>query len=154
MSFDPMILMPMINSAAIVTHTGTTAKTAVLTLPIKAGNMGPNDCYICLIMWSVTNNANLKTVDVDFGATNILNIAASSQSGQQVMIMVQNRNSLSSQLSNQLVVSALYGSSGNPLVTLTENTGNDLNLVISATLASAADSFSIENATPYIWKNN
>lgn len=152
MSFAPAILIPQLNSSTAVTHTGSTSKTAVLTQTIKGGQMEANDMLIVIITWFVTNNANLKTLDIDWGATNVLNIAASGQAGQTTLLWIHNRNSQSSQISGQLTNSALFGANGNALVTATENTANNVTLTYSVTLATGTDSFVFENVTPFIWK--
>ena len=157
MSFEPPVLNPALNltTASSVTGLTTTSKTLLGSITIKGGQMGLNDCLIILADWFVTNSAGNKTIDIDFGSTNVLTTTASGQSGQTVMVMIHNRNSLSSQLCNQVAVTAFYGASSNSFVSATENTANDITISFFGTVATAnADTITLENLSPFIWKNN
>lgn len=130
--------------------TGSTTKTALATITIPAGIMGPNDVAEVEWLCSYTNNANNKTFDVDFGATNFHSQVTATNACNSQKKFIFNRNSITSQVSSAINVS--YGAVAASLVTMSENTANSIAVKFSVTLASAADSATLERFSVNIIK--
>lgn len=130
--------------------TGSTAKTALATITIPAGMMGVNDGVEVEWLCSYTNNANAKQFDVDFGATNFHSQSTTTQFTNVQKKFIFNRNSLTSQVANQINLS--YGNVTTALVTMSENTANSVVVTFSITLANAGDSATLERFSVNIIK--
>lgn len=154
MSFSPLIYIPLNGVFANITHTGTVARTAVTSFPIKGNSMGANDILIVSARWSCTNSINNKTYEIELGSTNFFNLTQNSQGNYSVIKYVQNRNSLTSQISSRLadVPSYLVGTAA--LVTMAENTANDLTVTFYVTLANSGEAVTINSIQPYILKSS
>lgn len=95
--------MVLFDSAVAVALTGTLTKTALATVDVPAGVMGPNSTLRVLPVWSYTNSANNKVIGVEVGTampgTTIYMRTRTTTAGETPLIEVQNRGAKSSQIS-------------------------------------------------------
>lgn len=133
------------NSGAAVAHTGTVAETTLATIPIRGGLIGLNGMMRITTLWSVTNNANNKLLRIRFNGTAFASGGFPSVASVRLAGEIFNRNSLSSQVGGPANFSTLYGSTTAAVVTSTHATTGNLNLTITAELASAGDTATLES---------
>lgn len=135
-------------SAVQVSNTGNTLETILATIPIPA-NIGVNSTLKITAFFGANNNSNNKTVRIRYGssgsgiggtavsATNI-----TTQLGLNLVVTIANRNSASSQV-------ATTGNSGGfgfaAPITLTVNTTNASEIVLTGQLATGTDTVSVES---------
>jgi len=131
-------------SAVASAVTGTTTKTALATIAIPAGAIGPNGSVHVTMLWSMTNNANNKTFNVELDGTIFYGITFANQSSLQAISIIRNRNSESSQVG---FTNATTGLGAATLVTAAIDTSVAKNLTISGTLANSADTITLEGYT-------
>lgn len=153
MSFSPLIYIPLNGVYSSVVHTGTLVRTALHSFVIKGGSIGGNDVLIYPARWTCTNSANNKTYEVEFGSTNFFNLTQASQANYSVIKYVQNRNSLTSQISSRLADVPSYLTNTAALVTMAENTANDITVTFYATLANDTETITLTFVQPYILKS-
>ena len=135
-------------SGAAVPLTGGTGETTLATITVPAGLMGLNGIIQIRTTWSMTNNANNKTCRVRFsGASGTQFLAAVLPSAQtaQNMCIIQNRNSLSSQVGHTSGTFNSFNFNTGALTTASVNTAVDTTIVISGQLASGADTMTLES---------
>lgn len=128
-------------SAVAVAHTGTVAKTVKVTVPVPASAIGPNGMIRFSILGSMTNNANGKTINVEFDGNQFYNITLTNQAAMQAIGFIRNRNSETSQVGFTNSTSGIGAAS---IATAAVDTTVSKNLTIAITLANAADTFTIE----------
>lgn len=134
-------------SAVAASVTGTLSETALATVTIKAGVMGTNGQLRITTLWSHTNSANTKTERVrlgGIGGTAFLEVNATTTDSGQLMTMIRNRNSASSQ------VGADRGSSGlgllaGAIATASLDTAAAQDIAITGQLVTAAESITLES---------
>lgn len=130
-------------SAAAAAHTGTTAETTLATITIPANAMGANGRVEIEVLWSATNNANVKTARAKFGATTILSTALTSNASLRISNFVANRNATNSQIIGANTGTG-FGASTSAVVTAAIDTTAAVNITITAQLANAADTMTLE----------
>lgn len=133
-------------SAVAASHTGNTTETALATITIPAGEMGPNGWVEVYTLWSVTNNANNKTPRIrlgGIGGTAFYNLATANTTYGRLLTNISNRNSAASQIGMPADVQG-WGFAPNAVVTATVNTANAQDLVISCQLATGTDTCTLE----------
>jgi len=118
------------NLATPVVLTGTTSETTMLTVSIPASLMNKRGRASVILLLSLTNNANAKTVKVKFGGQIIATATSTSQSLLGFSTWLLNLNSETSQKSNSAVS-----------FTVDTTIANDL--VITGQLANAGDTVTI-----------
>jgi hypothetical protein len=132
-------------SAVPVSVTGTVNETTLATVTIPAGAMGLNGGLQIRTLWTVTNNANAKTLRVKFGSMLALQLQAAGATGAQALTCIRNRNSASSQ------VGFAPGSNGLGTTVLstpslgTENSATNVTLDITAQLGVGTDTATLES---------
>lgn len=135
----PLILA---NKAVPASVTGTVAETALATITIPGGLMGPNGSIRVTPIFSITNNANNKSLGIKLGGQSIFAIGLTTNSAYQAIATARNRGSQSAQLST---------SGGGYAAVFTANTNVDTSvdqvLTINGTLANAADTITLEGYT-------
>lgn len=128
--------------------TGTTVETVLKTLPIKAGDMGPNDVLKILHQWSVSGTPNARTIRIYLGGTGgtlYKNIAMpNNDQSHKSFIYIWNRGALNSQVGFDATNSTGQGRSGNAVVTSAINFGADVDIVATGQLGNVADSITCE----------
>lgn len=142
--FLPQKTIVLAASGVAVSHTGTITKTALVTIVVPGGLMGPQGRLRVTALWTNNNNANNKTVFIEFGATGFLGSTNTTTIAQNQQITIANRNSLSSQVGFGGLFGG-FGASGAAVTTSAINTAIDQNLVFSVQLANAADTAALEH---------
>ncbi len=140
---------PLAGSAVAASHTGNTNETALATVNIPAGALGPNGRLRIWEQWTFTNNGNNKSLRTRLGGisgTQIYAAGFTTQIGYTQIISVMNRNSASSQLFNNVSGSSggIGQAGGTWPNTGAVDTSVSQDLVISAALSNAADTVTLE----------
>lgn len=110
--------------------TGTTLETTLLTIPIKGGLMGLGSRLQELAFFTMTNNANVKTLRAKIGGNTIAIGTSSNLNATGFNFWLLNRNSQSSQYNNNATSFAI-------------DTSVDFDLVITGQLANDADTLTL-----------
>lgn len=139
------------HGAAGYSHTGDTNETALVTVTIPAGAMGPNGFLLILTSWQVNNDASAKTGRVRLNGIAGTSFLASSLANQVFgshPTQIHNRNNASSQVGaspggNQVG----FGVGTSAPVTAAIDTTAAVDLVISGQLADGADTITLETYT-------
>ncbi len=137
-------------SGAPITITGTTAETAFATIAVPAGSMGPNGSVrITFVGSCAPSSANLKTFRVRFGglagtAYGALTLTTALALRDQRQI--QNRNSTASQIGmNSSAPAGGWGQANAAIVTSVVDTSQAVDIVLTGTLSSAAETMVLES---------
>lgn len=134
------------SSAVAVSVTGTTNETVLATITIPAGAMGINGGVMIHSAWTITNNANTKTLRIRLNG--IAGTAYLSQSPASVLSFIdfgrriRNRNSASSQVG---IINSTGSTSGGAVVTSSIDTTVSVDLVITAQLGVGTDTATLES---------
>lgn len=137
---------PWAQLAVAASVTGTVTETVLATIAIPAGLMGVNGMLRITPLWSVTNNANAKTLMVRLGGTSISTAGAASQATYQNLIILRNRGVANSQVS-PVTASTGNGFNGSAAATFAIDTSVAQNLTLTGTLGNAADTITLEGYT-------
>jgi hypothetical protein len=132
-------------SAAPVSHTGDALETALATIAIPAGAMGPNGQLRVTTQWSYTNSANNKTLRVRFGGTSGTSYLAQTSTATASAVFqnrMANRGAANSQVGNS---NTAFGASAAAIVTSAVDTDAAVNLVLAAQLANAGENVTLES---------
>lgn len=130
------------SGAASAAVTGTTNETTSATVTIPAGTMRANSALRITLITSQTNNANAKTLRVKLGASTLYSTSVASSASFQGMVVIRNRNSLSSQACFTGQTGA--GISGSAITTGAVDFSADVSLTITLQLGTGTDSFTLE----------
>ncbi len=126
------------------TVTGTLADTALATITIPGGSMGPNGRIEIDAYWTFTNSGNNKSLRIwwnGIGGTLIGGINLTATSSYREGRFIQNTGSASSQIAmNDAFGNGGFGAATAAAVTASVNTASPVDLVLSGTLASAGES--------------
>jgi hypothetical protein len=137
-------------SAVAVPLTGTTAETALVSIPIPAGAMGPNGVLRITTLWSHSGSANAKSLryrlgENDLTGAQLMNVTTTATLGIMLQRMVFNRASQASQITQASANAASFGTfAASPLAT-TVDTSIEQSLVISGQLVSAGETITLES---------
>lgn len=135
------------SSGASVSLTGTLAETALATISIPGGAMGPNGLLRVTTLWTFTNSANMKTLRVRFGGmtgVRYLDLDITAQSQAHVVTVIRNRNNQASQIGYLAATSGSFGVNNGVNTTSTVNTAVAQDLVIPAQLAVTTETITLE----------
>lgn len=137
------------SSGLAVANTGDTNENTVATISVPGGAMGPNGFIRIISLWSTTANTNTKTMRTKFNGTTYTTLShtAGTATSGQVMTIINNRNSLSSQVGGQSVFSGLGGSITAGVTTSAHATAGDLNITLTAQCAVGSDTITLERYT-------
>ncbi len=134
-------------SAVPASVTGTLTETVLATIPIPAGAMGVNGGVRIYAYWSATNNANAKTVSFRLGGTLV---AATGSIANNLSMCnfqeIRNRGAFNQQMVRQNP-SGPFGAATGAIVNIAVDTSQTQNLTLTATLANAADTITLEGYT-------
>lgn len=139
------------SAAGTTPLTGTTDETAVVSIAIPAGAMGPNGILRITLTLSYTSSANNKTFRLRFGAANDLSGTAFLQRTETTLRRfsdvrsIMNRGSASSQIGSTGVGNGAFGSFNVANVTSAVNTAQTSYLIISGQLANSGEQFVVES---------
>jgi len=78
--------------------TGTSAETALATITVPAGTLGPHGRIVIETLWSMTNNADTKTAFIRIAGTAILGWGATTSSVFRAKTEIRNAGSRTSQV--------------------------------------------------------
>lgn len=127
------------SSGSVATVTGTTSATVAATIPVNMGNGGSVRLSVGL---SSTNNANVKILIVNLGATTIQTYAIDpSTDTQTAQIFIVGRGANDQYTTNLPSVNCV-GSGGTES---TEDASGNINITLLVQLANSADSVSVES---------
>ena len=132
-------------SAVPIAHTGTTAATVLVDVPIPADVMGPNGAVRVTAYWSMTNNTNSKNLVITWGGINaqIWSAGLTSVAGCACQVMVSNRGSTGSQVFTSGGTGVSYGTLPG-FGTASEDTGIAQRIRFTGNLANAGDTLTLE----------
>ena len=134
-------------SGAKISNTGNTTENTMATISVPASAMGPNGFVRVTSLWTTNGNTNTKTCRVRFNATAITTIshATATQLTAQAITVIQNRNSLASQVGAAI---SNYGADvavNAAQVTSTHDTSGALNITLTAQcVTSGTDTIDLE----------
>lgn len=131
---------------AAAAHTGSTSETALRTITIPGGALGPNGAVRITALFSWTSNANTKTLRVRFGGASgqaYLNTNVTSNASLSWQGVIVNRGGANSQIGVPNLAGGFGQSSGAPNSSSID-TANDVNIVLSGTLANGGDTVTLE----------
>lgn len=138
----PLVLF---QSGVAVSHTGNTNETTLATIAVPAGTIGANGQVDIEALFSHTNNANAKNLRIRMGSVILLFIAPTANAVTQTHTRFANRNSQASQVLFPVGGTSSWGSTTTAVSTLAENTALAVNITITAQLANAADTITLES---------
>jgi hypothetical protein len=134
-------------SAVAVSHTGTTAKTAVVTIPLPA--IGPNDQIRYQVAYSSVNSANNKTYAVTLNGVGGTDYFASTLTTNHILETGQkricNRGATNSQHGGLSAANIVGAASASAAVTSAIETNVSVNLCICITLANSGETAKVES---------
>ncbi len=123
--------------------TGTTLETTLVTLTIPAGLIGSNGKVKLYPLWSVTNNANNKTVRVKLGGSTGYFLQSSGYAQLSNLVIFRNFNSESVQKVSSGMSSGL-GSTTGAFTSLAIDTSAATTLTITGQLQVGTDTMTLE----------
>lgn len=135
-------------SAVAVPHTGNTNETTLATVAIPAGAMGLNGSLRVTTLWSCTNSGNNKTMRArlgGIGGSAFLAAVATTSASMRVMSILSNRDAANSQVGFPSGNSAGTGTSTGAIFTSAVDTSAEQTLVLTAQLASAGETITLES---------
>lgn len=133
-------------SAAAVSHTGDTVESTLATVVVPANAIGPNGQVIVEALFSMTNNANVKTAKFKFGATTVLSVGLTSVATAQQRRRIANRGLTNSQVTTgQTTTSEFASGVGTSIGTAAEDTTAAVTILITGTLATNTDTITLES---------
>jgi hypothetical protein len=143
-TYIPAILA---QSGVAVSVTGTLAETTLASVTIPGGLMGPNGSLRITLLWSNTNNANAKTVQVKIDGQIVSSANQANNASYQHLVIVHNRGSQSAQvMMRSSQVGGLAQNSTGTTVTAID-TSIDKVITFTGTLGVAGDTITLEGYT-------
>lgn len=133
-------------SAVAASVTGTTNETTLATILIPAGALGVNGSLRITTLWSYTNSANNKTIQVKFGGTAFFSAINTTTASYNDQTIIRNR-SVSTQVAHLANAGNRLGSSGSAPTTGAIDTAVAQTVTITGTLASAGETITLEGYT-------
>ncbi len=131
-------------------HTGSTAETALATLTLPGGSLGPNGALRITAVFSYSGTASAKTMRCRLGGSGlsgaqVANLASSSASSMLLQRMIQNRNVENAQIGPSATTGSSFGPSSNGIFTASVDTSVDQPIVFSGQLVTAAETIALES---------
>lgn len=132
------------NLAAPIVLKETTSETTLLTINIPDGLIGISGKVKIYPLYSMTNNANNKSLRVKLGGSTAFSTVVSNSSQSSALVIIRNIGSESVQKSSTSVVSGL-GNIGIALTTLAIDTSVATTITVTGQLANSADTMTLES---------
>ena len=129
---------------AAVALTGTTVETTLVTLTIPAGLIGSSGKVKLYPLWSVTNNANNKTVRVKLGGSTGYFLQSSGYAQLSNLVIFRNFNSESVQKVSSGLPAGL-GSTSGAFTSLTIDTSAATTIEVTGQLTNSGDTLTLES---------
>lgn len=144
---------------APVSVTGTTAETNLAALRIPANSMGKNGIIEVRLLWSYTNSSNTKTFIHKLATVSGLiggqfiagNQAVTTTASSQGLLITRNNNATNAQISWAANPGVPFSTTGAALIAGSIDTTQDVYVNISALLASAAETVTLQRATAIVY---
>ncbi|HCK84821.1 MAG TPA: hypothetical protein DHW63_09990 [Hyphomonadaceae bacterium] len=127
--------------------TGTTTETTLASVSVPAGAMGPNGVLRVTSLWKYTNSANSKTLKVQMGGVNFINVTPTTTNSFQAITTIANRNAANSQVapSSSAAADGAMGTEGANPTTGAVDTAAAQTLSFKATLANTGETITLES---------
>ena len=129
---------------AAVALTGTTVETTLVTLTIPAGLIGSSGKVKLYPLWSVTNNANNKTVRIKLGGSTGYFLQSSGYAQLSNLVIFRNFNSESVQKVSSGLPAGL-GSTSGAFTSLTIDTSAATTIEVTGQLTNSGDTLTLES---------
>jgi hypothetical protein len=133
------------SSSVGIAHTGTTAETILAAINIAPNAMGPKGRLRITTSYSYTNSGNNKIALVRFNAVQAASVTLTTSAQLRSQIEIANRNSLSSQLVSIPGNSTGFGTTTTELTTMSVDTSTNRPLTLTAALANAGETITLES---------
>jgi len=133
-------------SAVAVSAGADTNENTLATITIPAGIMGLNGALRVTTYWSLTNNANSKTLKVYFGGiggTTYLSVDRASAASFSTQTFVHNRGAANSQVGNSDAAANVFTATTDALTTSAIDTSAATTVVITGQKASSGDTLTL-----------
>lgn len=134
-------------SAVAISAPADTNENTLASIPVLGSALGANGIIRITTTWTVTNNANAKTLRVRFSGasgTQYLNAAAASMTGFSAIVEIANRNSIALQVGGAKYF-ASTPAAGWVAGTSAVDTSALTSLVITGQKATAGDTLTLES---------
>ena len=135
-------------SAIASSHTGDTNESTLASITVPGGLMGKKGRLVVTALWTVTNNANNKTLRTKLGATAYSGLVQPSVATVRQQVEIANRGAQNSQVAGPNGSGFTgFTSSTSPVTTSAEDTSADKTLALTGQLADAADTVTLQSYT-------
>lgn len=136
--------------ATPVSHSGDTFETALASITLPGGRMGPNGVLRITAVFSHTNSGNSKVLRYRLGGSGVsgsamMGITTSSTTSVMTQRLIQNRNSEASQVAGPSGIASSFGASNNAPATAAIDTSVDQAIVLSCVLADSGETITLES---------
>jgi hypothetical protein len=132
------------STAVAVSHTGDLTDFTLATIAIPGNSMGLSGAIRVTTQWSMTNNANSKTLNIKYAGTAYLASTLASNASARIQSQWQNRNATNSQVGNSTIQGNFSGNANAAITTAVDSTA-DQNITLTGQLANAADTITLES---------
>ena len=130
--------------SAPFSSTGSTSVVTLATITIPAGLLGANGKLKIYPLWSTTNNANAKTLRLNFGGMLCSTMTSQSVPNNSGLLIIRNINSESVQKCSSGLVAGI-GSSAGSIASPTVDTSAATTITITGQLAVGTDTMTLED---------
>ncbi|WIA56600.1 hypothetical protein N6H05_01880 [Sphingobium sp. WTD-1] len=132
------------DGAASAVWTGSLATHDFLTITIPGGALGPKGSLKIESFWTISQNANTKTVMHKFGGATINSWPVTTSGNVGSLLRMNNRNDQASQFIARAGSTSIYGSGVNAHGAAAIDTSVDQVLTLTGQLANASDTMVLE----------
>lgn len=134
-------------SASPSSVTGTLTETTLATVVVPAGVMGTNGILRVQTLWTVTNSANNKTLQMVFGGTVYYFQTVTTIATVADQRIIANVNSVSSQKGKTTggMTAGGWGTASGAVTTSAVNTASAANLTFTGTLANTGETITLDS---------
>jgi hypothetical protein len=134
-------------TGAAVSGSADTNENTLATVVVPAGAMGLNGLIRVQTLWTLTNSANNKTLRVKFGGTSFLDVALTTVASFADQRVIQNRNSVSSQIGKPTgnMSAGGWGTASSAVTTASIDTSAAVTILITGQKASAGETLTLES---------
>jgi len=151
--------MTIVATAGSSSVTGTLLETNLVALRIPGGAMGSNGVIQVWLLWTYTNSANAKTLNVRFNQTPgvtasgfVSAVNATTTATSQTLTIIRNANAANAQVGYGGASVTPFGGVTNVPMVGAVNTALDAYVNINATLANASDSVTLQHAYAVVFR--
>ncbi len=134
-------------SVAAVSGSADTNENTLATVVLPAGAMGLNGLVRVQTLWTLTNSANNKTLRVKFGGSSFLDVTLTTVASFADQRVIQNRNSVSSQIGKPTgnMAAGGWGTASSAVTTASIDTSAAVTILITGQKASAGETLTLES---------